>query len=326
MSRTVLGELGLPPRPTSAQVAAAVAFRLPVELGGRGGGRSPGELAAAGGPGAPEEILALLRLLFPEGEVDRSGPLPRLRTRGGVVGPGLPVPVTGEPAAGPDGWYRLLERNVLRESAGRERGYAEGLAGTRALLLFTPEARWLLGGGSVVVEDVFSRVEAPLRRAWAEGFLLRRLRLGEGLLRHPVLGEQASPVAPRITVWRALELLAGAPWHDPERVLRVREGVEAVHRRGDRLELTLETGGRLLLRVEEAPHGWRAELVEGEYPVQAVELTAHGHTLRSTWTVRPDLDLLETGLRARLAFDLTSDLVRLAGAVPGRPPGAGQKV
>ncbi len=311
MSREILGALGLPPRPTAAQVIQAVAGRVPVRLGGPRGRRSPDEVVAAGEGGTPEEVLELLARLLPEGTADRRGVLPRLRLREGVVGPGLPVVVTPRGAEGPDGWYRLAGNRVLRETAGRERPYAPEVPGSCALMVFTSGGRWILGGGRVVVEDPFCRAEAPLTRSWAESFLVRRRRLAAGLLRHPALREAGSRARGTITAWRAHELLPPAVTSDPEMVLRAREGVRSVRRRGELLEVELETRGKIRLRTEETPGGWRAELEEGSFPIEVLELASEGETVRYSWSPSAGLDLLDTGVRARLAFDLTSDLVRL---------------
>jgi hypothetical protein len=223
----------------------------------------------------------------------------------------LPVVVTSRGAEGPDGWYRLAGDCVLRETAGREKPYAPEVPGSCALMLFTSGGRWILGGGRVVVEDPFCRGEASLTRSWAEGFLVRRRRLAAELLRHPALREEGSRARGTITAWRAHELLPPAVTSDPEMVLRAREGVRSVRRRGELLEVELETRGKIRLRTEETPGGWRAELEEGSFPIEVLELASEGETVRYSWSPSAGLDLLDTGVRARLAFDLTSDLVRL---------------
>lgn len=311
MSREILRSLGLPPHPTPAQVAQAVALRVPVHLGGPPAQRPPAEVAARGEGGAPEEVLSLLACLLPGGAVERGGALPRLRVREGVVGPGLPVMVTPQGVEGPDGWYRLSGDEVLRETAGRELPFAAGLPEHPALMLFTDGGRWLLGGGRTVVEDPFCRVEAPLSRAWAEGFLVRRRRLAEALLRHPVLQERRGRARATITAWRAAELLPPSVTQDPEMVLRAREGVRTLRWRREVLEVDLETGGHARLRTARVTGGWRAELEEGHFPLEVLELAGEGETIRYTWSVGTGLDLLDPGVRARLAFDLNSDLVRL---------------
>ena len=79
--------------------------------------------------------------------------------------------------------------------------------------------------------------------------------------------------------------------------------------------------GSVELRLRQTPTGWQAQVTAGSFPATGMQLELEGELVRYSWTVVPNLDPLDDGVRSRLAFDMASDLVRLS------PPGAsGQKV
>jgi len=142
---------------------------------------------------------------------------------------------------------------------------------------------------------------------------VRRLRFAREIVgrAEPGTGRQGPPV---LEVLRHAVLLEGAPWNDPVAVLGAREGVERVERTGSRLVLELVTGDRPVFEVEEtAGDRWRVRLLEGAFPAGAAWVERDGEHIRYGWNPAPDLDPLDPGVRARLAFDLLSDLIRLAG-------------
>ena len=291
-----------------------MALRLPVVLGpGAPEGRTPAEAAAGGAGAGPAEVLAALAALLPGAEpVPRPSGLPLVRLRGALTGPGVPVLAGTSPADGPDGPYRADGDGVARERGGAWFPHDAGVdVEAPGLLLFTPEARWRLGGGRAVVEDPFCQVEAPLPPGRAEALLVRRLRFDPAILRWA--GAGAGPVASWLEVCRRTDLLEGAPWDDPARLLGVREGVERAAFAGGRLTLSLVTGARPVFEFESGPAGgWTLRLVAGDFPASAVRLAVDGPVLRYAWRLDGGLDPLDPGVRARLAFDLLSDLVRLA--------------
>ena len=312
---SLLAALGLPPRPAPGQAARAVALRVPVVLGGRTGApRSPGETAAARDGATPAEAAALLAALLPGASVrDAGSGMPRVEASSGVTGPGIPVLAVPTPVDGPDGPYRSAPSGVERERGGVWERFDTGLPENGpGLLLFTPEARWVIAGGRAVVEDPFSTVTAALPRHRAEALLVRRLRFAPGILERT--GPEAeAPAPPALEVARHAALLEGAPWDDPARLLGAREGVERVEGTGSRLVLELVTGDRAVFEIEATGGCWRARLVEGAFPAAAAWAERDGKRIRYGWRPAPDLDPLDPATRARLAFDLLSDLIRLAG-------------
>ncbi len=310
--------LGLPPRFSAGGAVTAVALRVPLVLGTpSGAARSPSEAAGARAGATPAEVAAILQALLPEAALrERPGRLPILATTSGLTAPGVPVLARSAPADGPDGPYRARDGAIERERAGIWEPFDRDLpvqGPDRTLLLFTPEARWLVSGDRIVVEDPFCRVRTPLVHRRAEALLVRRLRFAPEILEG---FDEAGPAEPtgELEVARHATLLPAASWESPEGLFAVREGVERVRREGSRLELVLVTGDRAAFEIEERAGGWRAVRREGEYPALEAWVAADGELVRYGWRLDPRLDPLDAGVRARIAFDLTSDLIRLGEA------------
>ncbi len=305
----------LPP----AERVAALFRRTPLRLAPTpGGGPADAPLERGWFFGADEAAAAgaaLIGTLVRRGAAF-GGSWPHLVMDGSVLAPAVPVVVRSEPAAGPDGVYRLDGDVVLREAVGAEEPFldlrppASPAAGAVPdLVWFGAGERYVVRGPALVIEDLFCRVEAPVDRGFLEELVVRSGRHPAALI--DGLPAAGAPPAARITVRRHLELIGG-DWRDPALVLAVREGVRRGRRRGDRVELELETGDRAEWRVTETSAGWRAGLIAGEHPWLAAGCEAEGGVLSFSVRPTPALDPRRPGVRARLAFDLVSDLRCLA--------------
>ncbi|NOZ93288.1 MAG: hypothetical protein GXP47_00940, partial [Acidobacteria bacterium] len=266
--------------------------------------------------GGLEEASALLGVLTgvaPATGAGLGGGLPWVRAGGRIVACGLPVAVGAAEVQGPDGVYQLCESSVRREAAGRtaealrlDAGPRDGAGPGFDLLWFGPTERHLVAGGRVEIEDLFARVVAPAGRRWLEKALVRRRRIGAGVL--DGLGLTPWRGAATIEVRRPQELTGGG-WDDPVRVVAVRETVEGVEGEDRRLMLRLQGGGRAEGSVSAISGGWEARF-EGE-----------GLAWRRLWCrleegavvygAEPTADPREPAVRTRWAFDLMSDLLKL---------------
>ncbi len=236
-------------------------------------------------------------------------------TSGCVVGPGLPVAACPEPEEGPDGVYTLRNEAVFREAVGTE-GPFLGLDGVAHrsgsaspdLLWFGLTERFVLRGGELEIEDLFSRVTSPVDASALEEMLVRRGRFPEALVSGLPVGR--SPAQPAVEVRRVLDLVP-ASWQDPAVLLSRREGVASGHREGATVALDLEDGGHVELVVDETGTGWSAELRTGTLPWRTITAEASDGVLRYRAVPAPGLNPLDPGVRTRIAFDLLSDLVLL---------------
>ncbi len=318
MTHSLMTALGLPPRPTAAQVVAHAAQAIPIRLDAdQHPPRLSLEVAEAREGASPEEISALLLELLPDAEPADSSGLPLLRLRDCVTGPAVPILASSSGEQGPDGWYRRTTDGIEREAAGRSLPHDhELLTVERGLVVLTEGARWLIESGRVVLEDPFSRVEAPFGRREAEVFLARRRRLSPRIverLPEPESGEASTT----ISVFRSIALLEQGSWEDADRVLGAREGVTRVRTRGDRMLLDLEIGGSVDLLLRRTASGWQTRVLSGSFPATGMQLELEGEAVRYSWNVAANLDPLDDGVRSRLAFDMASDLFRLG--PPGEP-------
>ncbi len=236
---------------------------------------------------------------------------------GYVVSPGVPVAVGDEPVEGPDGVYTLREGAIVREAAGEETTFLSP-AGSAALaqspvpdlLWFGLMERFVLRNGRLEVEDLFSRTSAPVTAPAIRDLLVRRMRLPGALADGLPVGQPGAPAM--VEVCRRLELVSAA-WADPAELLSRREGVVTVERRGSRIVLEFETGGRAELEWTRTGAGWSARLVRGTFEWCEITAETSGGTLRYRAVAAAGLDPADTGARTRIAFDLLSDLVVLGG-------------
>ncbi len=229
-----------------------------------------------------------------------------------LTGCGVPVVATSRETEGPGGAYRLEGGRVLREAGGREEVLLEpeeegsGMGAGFELLWFGPTERFLLRGGLLEIDDLFSRAVVPVGTADLDRLLVRTRRLDpaclEGLEPPPTQATQ------RVEVRRDLALVAGA-WADAVAVLERREGVTEVEvHRG---EVVLEVAGEVRLRgaLRESGEGWEVLFPGGEAPWRRIWMEREGERL--VHGAEPTGSLLDPALRTRHAFDLFSDLVRL---------------
>ena len=244
------------------------------------------------------------------------GPWPFLQAGGRVIAPALPVVASATDATGPDGSYRLSDGIVLREAVGEERAIlgtdraavASGLEFD--LMWFGAGERYLVRGGTLEVEDLFSVLRLPATRLVVRGVLSKTLRADLEVLSDLPFGPSGGGGA-EIEVRRPRELVGSERWRDPAEVLGARPGIRKVIQHADRLVAETERGTELVFVPREEPAGWQLFSWEGDYPLRTLAMSADGTVLSFRGTLRPGLDPLTPGLRQRLAFDLRSDLVAL---------------
>jgi hypothetical protein len=234
---------------------------------------------------------------------------------GWAVAPGVPVPAGPEPVEGPDGIYTFESGGILREAVGAgelfvELSPPEGAVRTARpdLLWFGPTERYVLKGGALEVEDLFSRAIGPIGAAALAERLVRRGRFREDLVAGLPGGEASGPG--RVEIRRPLDLVS-ARWENPAELFSRREGVRKVHRVGHVVVVELEDGALVEAAITETGAGWNAEIVSGAFSWRQVTTEASGGMLHYRVVPAVGLDPLDTAVRTRIAFDLLSDLVQL---------------
>jgi len=277
-------------------------------------------------------------------------PWPYLRCGDLILAPAIPVGVGSAEVQGPDGAYQLDEvrtpgrppsRAILREAGGACRlllefdstpehePWPDRCEPPPDLVWFGPGERLTLVRGQLEVEDLFALMILPASATLLERLLIRQRRLDPLLLEgleglYPArqgatLGDGEAPAA-TLEVRRSLDLVGTVPWNDPIEVLGSRAGVERVEvsgRSGGQPELVRieHVDGRAIeLKLSGGDDGWRADLHAGDWPITTIEMTGDPvhHELVYRVTLGADVDPLAPGLRGRLAFDLTSDLITLS--------------
>ncbi len=314
-----LAARGVSPTSPPAQRAAEVVRVLPLRMA-VGGAEDPAGALARGWINGPAEAAALIGTVT--GWAEDTGAAfgtrwPLFVHDTVVVAPALPVALglAGAESQGPDAVYRIDAGIVWREAAGFEDGLLEfsgrPVGGTPDcdLVWFGPGERYLVRGGELEISDLFADLRLPATTSQLERLLVRGLRLAPRIL-HGLAGA-SSGGSPRLTVRRHRALLPGG-CPAPADLVGARADVSEAHARGDRVEVRLESGGRAVFGLEPAADGWRLELVAGDYPLLSLAVGDQGDDLVYQVTLGPTLDPLRPGLRGRLAFDLTSDLVMLA--------------
>jgi hypothetical protein len=298
-----------------ATVVAAIARQLP--LVPEASSAEPIERGWA----TPAEVAKLLREAAGgrQHEVSALGhgwPLLSLPERSGLVAPGVPVVVGGEPSDGPDAAYRRGEgRSIERETLGRWETFvaADTPAPSFQLLAFGDSERILLDAGWIEIADLFSRLRVPATPAAVDRVLARGLRLGSDLVDRVSPGEAEAGETGRaeIAVGRAAGLVDLAAIGDPERVLGVHAGVESSTHAGATVTL-VGPFGEATFDVEATSDGWRALRRAGAWPFALVRVATSPDRVLLAAEPAPEVNLLAPGMRTRLAFDLLSDLVTLA--------------
>jgi hypothetical protein len=243
------------------------------------------------------------------------GEWPVAESAGLLLAPALPLPLPLGPSDGPDAAYRRDETRVWRESAGAEALVltAEPTAPAPGepfdLLWFGDAERYLLRGGRLTVDDLFCELRLSPSRAGLEHLLVRLRRADSAVLVGLEVADRAEGA--EITVRRPRQLSAEDRWRDPERFLACRADIDGLTASEGVLTATTARGATVVFTVEVHASGWRAAVVEGEYPFAALELEADGEMLALSGALTAAVDPLTPGVRARLAFDLRSDLVML---------------
>jgi len=234
--------------------------------------------------------------------------------KGRVVAPGLPVAAGPEELRGPDGAYRVREGKVVREAGGAEGELVELDPSPPPpeslgfdLLWFGPAERYLVRDGRVEIEDLFARVVAPVDRGWLEETLLRRGRHDPALLEG--MDTEPSTEAPTIEVRRP-EQLTGEGWEDPRRLVALREMVETVNGEGDEIRARFSNGECADAALATIPGGWAATFTGQVAPWHRLWCRRQGKSI--VYGAEPSTDPRDPGVRTRWAFDLMSDLLRLA--------------
>ncbi len=283
---------------------------------------------AAVGPSTPEEIVAAgwcdlegLAGLFEEitGQSRRTGaafgqrwPWFEVGTR--LVAPALPVrlkPSTEED--GPDGVYSRHEDQVDRESIGRRQRFLsckdsanEPPPESDLLVWFSSTARFLMTGGVLEIEDLFSRTSFTPSRDFIELQLVRSKRVGSGVLEGvdcplecgPAMIEMSRPVSADD------ERLVG-----PEAFLEGRLDIETVERRGNEVVLRDVRGERSVLElVHTSLRRWSLEKRQGLFPLERLEVVGETHRVDLFARLPADVAVEKPGVRERWVFDLHADL------------------
>ena len=290
--------------------------RLPLRLGSAKGlldGEGP---LARGWLAGLEEAAHVLEGLAP-GALRRGAAFgvrwPYLVGDGWAVAPGIPVAAGSEPVEGPDGIYSLEASGILREAVGAralclELGPPHGPAHAPDLIWFGLTERYVLRGGVLEVEDLFSRATGPIDAAALSELLVRRGRFPKELAAGLPVSDFSGPGS--VEIRRALDLVPKS-WKDPAELLSRREGVRAAHPAGDIVVLELEDGARVEATVTQTAAGWSVEILRGSFAWRTIVAEASEEVLCYRVVPRPGLDPLDVGVRTRIAFDLLSDLILL---------------
>jgi hypothetical protein len=233
----------------------------------------------------------------------------------GWLAPGLPVTVGDQPTTGVDGEYRRLEGNIWREAGGVEALVLKTAVDREPpgspfdLLWFGDAERFVVRAGRLEIENLFALFRAPAAYTLLDRLLIRARSAGTDIVSNITFADPTT--APTVEVRRPAELSADDRWRDPVLFLGMRAGVENPRRTGDTIAANVSGGTRVAFRATDGPLGWRLDLAEGRFPFNALRLAREGSVLVLSATLDAALDVTAAGVRARLAFDLRSDLVAL---------------
>jgi hypothetical protein len=322
MKRELLERAGIRLDLPAAEQAAALVRAFPLRLEHVGGQRDVASAFESGWLAGTGECIRVMSEFF-RGNTGRGtafgGAWPYMTAGGRVLAPAVPALLAGSEVEGPDGCYRLRDGVVHRESVGRERPLlalraAESIAGSPFdLMWFGDGERYLVRGGQVEIEDLFSVMRLPATTQTLDRLLLRARRVDPAVIEG--LRLEATPTAPaEVEVHRRRELITGDSWRDPERLFFGKAGVVQTAVMGDQLTVEMEGGQSVVFNIVEERSGWRAFVWQGRYPFRSLELSASEHTVALTGILRPDVNPLTHTLRGRLVFELHGDLVALGAA------------
>lgn len=317
MDARVLAAAGVDPSLPAAQAAAMLVRSLPLRWRAAGV-RDPETVVESRWFAGAAECHRVLARVFrgrPVRGAAFSATWPQLEAAGVVVAPALPVAATADELAGPDGVYQLERGTVWREAAGERAallasgGGATPGGGAFDLLWFGPAERYLVRGGTLEVEDLFSVLRVGAAQPLVERLVVRGLRADPEVLEGVAWSARETPA--EIEVRRRSELVAGEAWRDPAAVLASRADIRSVERRGDEILAETVRQSSVVFRIAEEARGWRLFTWDGDYPLRTLGMRERaGHVVFSA-TLGPDLEPLAPGVRGRLAFDLQTDLIAL---------------
>jgi len=318
MNVELLESLGVPAHLPAAEKAAALIRRVPIRFESAIGNRDPATVLESRWFAGVSECLNVLCEVY-RGSIQRGAAFgttwPYMIAGGRVVAPALPVVVGEAETTGPDGCYKLGEAVVWREAIGEKRRLlileSPAAAGGTGfdLMWFGDGERYLLRGGVLEVEDLFSVLRIQATAPVIDRLLMRTLRVDADVIDGLEFGEQGEPS--EIEVRRSRDLVADQRWRDAARVLQVREDVVGVERRDDQLVVSTARDDNVVFNLVQEPRGWRIYKWEGEYPFRTLGLMERDEVLCFSGTLDKAIDPLAPGNRGRLAFDLRSNLVAL---------------
>jgi hypothetical protein len=242
------------------------------------------------------------------------------------VAPAVPAAISRVPVEGPDGFYRGTEGAVLREAGGTERAVVsldlDASTGDTSfdLLWFGESERFLLRGDTIEIEDLFSITSLPASSVLLDRLVVRARRASTEVV--VGLPSAAGRRVSEVQVARPLALMGESlRWSDPAAFLGVRADVLSAAIVGGRAEARTVDERRVVFSVDEHTNGWRLQVIDGRYPLQAIALTARHKSVNLVVELAEGVDPLVPGMRGRLAFDLQSDLVAMAGRSEQRRSG-----
>lgn len=234
-----------------------------------------------------------------------------------VVAPGVPVAVRSAETEGPDGVYRRVEGSILREAGGRERRLVEldrqegAERGTDiSMLWFGPGERYRLRGPILEIEDLFARAWLRPGRRELERWLVREKRLPIAVIDdlgflEPEAGAQSLQIA-------RPEELTSDHWIEAQVFFEARADVVCATMHSSELVLNTVDEQRVVFDCNQQEDGWTARRVEGSFLFDKLSARRESESICITVKVDESRNLASAGLRARLAFDLSSDLLSLS--------------
>jgi hypothetical protein len=242
---------------------------------------------------------------------------PILASESTIVAPAIPVavPAEGAPVAGADGEYRWAEDGIHREAVGVEHRVVAmnetepSGGGPFDLLWFGDTERFILGSGTLEIEDLFAACRVPASTTLLENLLIRSRRLDPALVDGLLL--DGATGAPEIEVRRPAVLSTDERWRDACGFLANRVDIVDAQRNGSAITVQTAAGATEHFEVNESADGWHLQRTSEKYPLRSVAVIRDATTLCLRATLAPEINPLAPGMRERLAFDLRSDLVAL---------------
>jgi len=313
---------GQKPDPEQLVKGAAAVRSLPLRLDAGDRQLPPNAVLRSGWFSGPTECARVLESLCRTAASEATafgGSWPVVKTPLAVVAPAIPLLVGPDEREGPDGVYRRRATSIYRESGGCDREvvtWGERPPSGREmndrpqLLWFDDTARFLVHGGLIVIEDLFSCAFTQYRAEILDRLLVRARGTPSEVVNNLPEASTATPAA--VEVRRPFTLVDDAPWFDAEVVLACRAETESITRQGDRILINTVDRPMITLTVTEDENGWRARSQTEGSPIRSTSLHRDGDVVVYRVELAETVDLLRGGLRGRITFDLVSDLVTLS--------------